>query len=107
MTKKTSVYVKKFSQISGLQKSETVEYFLLTTREKDFDVYGIEVLSGDVKKDAIEKQDLKRISYSKDYVLDILKYLYENSIKPEATLGIVLDILNINKIEKSNSLVLE
>ncbi len=99
MTKKTDIYFREFSQIPGLQKREKITYRLCKTQEEDLTIYGIELgylLKGNYNyKEG--KNIIERISNSKEVVLNILKYLYENSVKPESARSIVTDILNEKK----------
>ena len=99
MTKKTDIYFREFSQIPGLQKREKITYRLCKTQEEDLTIYGIE-LGYLLKENYNYKEDkniIERISNSKEVVLNILKYLYENSVKPESARSIVTDILNEKK----------
>ena len=111
MTKVTSVYSKEFSYIPNLQALETVNYCLCTTKNTDFTAYGIDIYSCSGPKNSFEAQkkdeaELKIISSSKDFVLKILKYLYENSIKPDTAKYIILDIINKYKFPtNSNSMI--
>lgn len=107
LLKKIDVYFRKFSQISGLQNEELVKYRLCKTEEKNFTTYGIEIISlvNSGNKES-SKEALERISCSKETVLGILKYLYENSIRPDSARCIVADILNTNKIFEESALVL-
>ena len=105
MTKVKNIYTKKFSQIQELQEPETINYCLLTTEEKNFVVYGIEVSSNFEKQG--EKKDetkVKVISCSEEFVLDIIKYLYENSIKPDTAKCIIQDIINKYTLSGENEL---
>ena len=105
MTKVKSIYTKKFSQIQELQEPEIINYCLLITEEKNFTVYGIEVSSHFEKQS--EKKDkikVKAISCSEEFVLDIIKYLYENSIKPDTTKCIIQDIISKYTLSDENEL---
>ncbi len=110
MTKKIDIYSREFSQITGLQNREIITYRLCKTQEEDLTVYGIEL--GSLLKDKYinyeknKKNLLERISCSKELVLDVLKYLYENSIKPESAYSIVTDILNTRKCRRESSITI-
>jgi len=107
VTKVTSVYSKEFSYIPNLQALETVNYCLCTTKNTDFTAYGIDIYSCSGSENSFETQkkdeaELKIISNSKDFVLKILKYLYENSIKPDTAKYIILDIINKYKLSTNS-----
>lgn len=110
MTKKINIYSREFSQITGLQSREIITYKLCKTQEEDLTVYGIE-LDSLLKNEYInyeknKKNLLERISCSKELVLDVLKYLYENSIRPESAYSVVIDILNARKFLSENAITL-
>ena len=110
MTKKIDIYSREFSQITGLQNREIITYRLCKTQEEDLTVYGIE-LDSLLKDEYInykknKKNLLERISCSKELALDILKYLYENSIRPESAYSVVMDILNAKKFLNKNAITL-
>ena len=97
MTKKIDIYSREFSQISGLQNREIIIYRLCKTQEEDLTTYGIELsyLLNDRYNTCNESKNMiERISCSEEIVLNILKYLYENSVKPETAHSIIADILN-------------
>lgn len=99
MIKKTDIYSREFSKINGLQNREIITYRLCKTQAEDLTIYGIEL--GYLLKENYNykggKNMIERISSSKEMVLNILKYLYENSVKPESACNIVADILNEKK----------
>ncbi len=105
MTTKTNIYVRHFSEISQLQTKELVYYNLCSTEEKDYVVYGLEITS-EIGKKLTNKSALNKISCSKKLVLDILNYLYENSVRPDSAIYVVEDILNLKKISDKNVLLI-
>ena len=108
MSKVKVIYSKEFSYIPDLQNFETINYCLCTTKNTDFTAYGIDIYScsgagGSFETHKKEESELKIISNSKDFVLKILKYLYENSIKPDTAKYIILDIINKYKFSVNSS----
>lgn len=93
MTTCTKLYTKTFSKIEKLQENENIYYNLISSNNNNITSYGIEVSSKSNGKE--EKLSLDCLSEDIDLINNIIKYLYENSIKPEASLGIINDILNV------------
>ncbi len=85
---------------------DLVYYNLCSTEEEGFIVYGVELVSTCEEKSYLGRISLNRLSCSKQLVLDILHYLYENSIKPDSAQYIVEDILNLKKLPDENVLVI-
>ena len=100
-----SVYTRNFSEIIGLQIAQTINYNLCTVKENDFVAYGIEVIDS-FGKTSSKMYKIQRISCSKDYVLEILKFLYENSVKPDEAPYVVFDILNEKRLLEDSILVI-
>ncbi len=95
MTTCTKLYTKTFSKIEKLQENENIYYNLISSNNNSTTSYGIEVSSESNGK----KEKLSLDCLSEDIVLinNIIKYLYENSIKPDVSLGIINDILNVTQ----------
>ncbi len=89
----TTIFKKEFSEIKGIQKEEAVSYSLSDTVIKGENVYGIEVSSLCGKKEMSES--IHNISSSKEEVMSVIKYLYENSVKAEIFKDIVSDMYGI------------
>lgn len=92
MFKTKTIYKRNFSKISTVQEHEQIIYNLCITEENTASSYGIEIIS---KKKTTQKCQLISISDSKSYILEILTFLYENSIKPDTALGIISDIFTL------------
>ena len=89
----TTVFKKEFSEIWGIQKEEAVLYSLSNTVIKGESVYGIKVSSLCGQKEISET--IHNISSSKEEVMRVIKYLYENSVKAEIFKDIVSDMYGI------------
>ncbi len=92
MTKTKNIFKKTFSQIEDIQETEQIYYNLYETESQEFTAYGIEVISE--KNNKVEKISLKQISDSKVFIINIITYLYENSVKPCSACGIISDLIN-------------
>lgn len=92
MIKTTTIYKRKFSKISNVQDYEQILYNLCITSENNVNLYGIEIIS---KRHNTKHCQLINISHSKSYILEILKFLYENAVKPDVAPGIISDIFNL------------
>lgn len=86
----TTVFKKEFSPIKGIQKEEEVFYSLSDTVIKGENIYGIEVSSLCDQKEVSEA--IHNISSSREEVMNIIKYLYENSVKTEVFKDIISDM---------------
>lgn len=86
----TTVFKKEFSPIKGIQKEEEVFYSLSDTVVKGENIYGIEVSSLCDQKEVSEA--IHNISRSREEVMNIIKYLYENSVKTEVFKDIISDM---------------
>lgn len=86
----TTVFKKEFSPIKGIQKEEEVFYSLSDTVIKGENIYGIEVSSLCDQKEVSEA--VHNISSSREEVLNIIKFLYENSVKTEVFKDIISDM---------------
>ncbi len=88
----TTIYLKRFSKIFNVQEEEEVYYSLAQSNEVSGPVYGIEVSS--VCNGKRECDRVESITSVKETVLDIIQYLYENSVKLEAFEDVVNDFIN-------------
>lgn len=87
------IYTRDFSKIEGIQNGERVYYNLLFQNEEEENmVYGIELVSSINGK--MENQIFDGISASRETTLNILKFLYENSVRPYEFIGIVSDLIS-------------
>lgn len=87
------MYSRHFSNIAHLQTEETVFYNLHETHCAGSGFYGIELVSQPADAKEHQKVCLDALSNSREDTLDILKFLHENAVKPEASVGIISDIL--------------
>ena len=87
------IYTKEFSKIEGIQNGERVYYNLLFQNEGEENmVYGIELVSSINGK--LENQIFEGVSDSEETTLNILRFLYENSVRPYDFVGLVSDIIS-------------
>ena len=93
MTCITNIYKKEYSEISNIQDKKNVYYNLVKTVSNELTYFGIEII---LKKDIgkPEKVFFDGISESENYVLNIIKFLYENSIKPNVSFEIISDLIS-------------
>ena len=93
MTCITNIYKKEYSEITDIQRKNNVYYNLVKTISDDLTYFGIEiVLKNDISNP--EKAFFDGISESENYVLNIIKFLYENSVKPDVSLEIISDLVS-------------
>ncbi|MBR1779225.1 MAG: hypothetical protein IJ758_01825 [Clostridia bacterium] len=98
MNRTENLFKKQFTYIKDIQDMENIYYNLYETDIDSAPTYGVEIIS---EKDTIrEKTSLKQISDSKSFIVDIIRYLYENSIRPESACGIISDLINENFFKK-------
>ena len=83
-----NLYIRKFSEIDGMQKKQTIEYNLCSETIGGKTVYGINVFSEETHE---EKTYL--ISDSIETVRLFIKYVYENSVKEDVVEDLVSDFL--------------
>lgn len=91
-----NIYSKSYSSISDtLQNSRTINYDLVKSRFGNKNFYGIHITScnkGDFFEDMV-----MNISSDKNFVLDILKYFYENAVDIMNFKDVLNDIFYIAK----------
>jgi len=92
MANAKNIFKRQFTYIKNIQDAEKVYYNLYETNSGSNTTYGIEIISE--KNHALEETSLKQISESKNFIVNILTYLYENAVKPEHALGIINDLIN-------------
>ncbi len=93
MTCITNIYKKEYSEIEGIQTHKNIYYNLVKTVSDNLTYFGIEIiLKSDVN--VPEKVLFDGISESEIYVRNIIKFLYENSIKPDVSLEIISDLVS-------------
>ena len=93
MTCITNIYKKEYSEIADIQSKKNVYYNLVKTISDDLTYFGIEIiLKNDINNP--EKAFFDGISESENYVRNIIKFLYENSIKPDSSLEIISDLVS-------------
>ena len=90
MTKNT-VYCKNFSKISNIQEKETIVYNELLTTFDNMEFYGIEITSSIDE----EKFVVQRLSDKERDVMDILTFLYENSVRVNGCDSILEDTFKL------------
>lgn len=93
MTTVTNIYEKIFSEIFNIQEAEEISYNLCTSHSKTVTTYGVELISK--KGKGSQTCTLSSISTTKKLVLEILTFLYENSVKPDSAPGVISDIFNL------------
>jgi hypothetical protein len=71
------IYVKNFSEISGLQAKEEVTYNELINNSNGNDSYGIEIVSTNSDQVSV----FSDLSDDEKYVLDLITLLYENAVR--------------------------
>lgn len=86
----TKIYSRKFSDICDLQGEESIDYNLVCSNDSTNAKYGIELVS--VLCNDVCKESVLGISSSKERVMDVIKYLYENSVKIDSCRDIISDI---------------
>ena len=91
VVEKSNVYTKEFSNISGIQEKKIIKYYIFEEVLEEIKYYGIIVseICGDKRFD-----DGFCISQYRCKVLDILQFLYENSVSPVNVKDIVEDLLH-------------
>ena len=94
MTRKTNIYKKNYSTIANIQSEEHIYYDLLETYSFNFTFFGIEIVQKNSSNDVLNKIYFEGISEQKGFVLDIIKFLYENSIKPDSALAVISDLIS-------------
>ena len=93
MTCITNIYKKEYSEIADIQSKKNVYYNLVKTISDDLTYFGIEIiLKNDINSP--EEAFFDGISESENYVRNIIKFLYENSIKPDVSLEIISDLIS-------------
>ncbi len=93
MTHSINIYKKYYSEIMNIQSKESVYYNLIKTVSDTLTCYGVEIILKN-SLDQLDTVKLEGISESKIFVLEIIKFLYENSIKPNSALAIVSDLIS-------------
>lgn len=93
MIQNINIYKKVYSEIINIQNKEIVYYNLITTLSDKLTYYGIEIIL-ESENDSPERTCFEGLSESKSFVLDIIKFLYENSIKPCSSLAIISDLIS-------------
>lgn len=93
MTKTINIYKKNFSTIPNVQEQEQILYNLCKTKSQNIVTYGVEIVSK--KQQKRQQCTLSSLSNVETLILDILKFLYENSIKPDSAPAVISDIFNL------------
>lgn len=93
MTCITNIYRKEYSDIADIQQKNNVYYNLVKTISDNLTYFGIEVILKNEKAN-LETALFQGVSESEKNVRDILKFLYENSIKPETSVEIISDLVS-------------
>lgn len=88
------IYSKKFSSIPYLQEEENLSYILLSETINCKPIFTIKISSN--LNQFAKDEYIKNISIPKEYALYIIKYLYENAVRPEVAIDIISDILYVN-----------
>lgn len=99
MTCITNIYKKEYSEIADIQRRNNVYYNLVKTVTEDLTYFGIEIILKN-EQTTPEKAFFKGISESELQVRDILKFLFENSIKPNVSMEIISDLVSLLEYAK-------
>lgn len=89
--KKINIYTKKFSEINNVQSKKIIKYHICEENIGDTKIYGISIL--EICKGNNLEKTLDYISFDYFLTLNILKFLYENSIGVLNFKDVVKDIL--------------
>ena len=87
-----NIYSKEFSRINKIQKHKIINYNICKTNLGTSQIYGINI--SEVKLGNKKEQTIQNISFSYYKVLNILQFLYENSIGIISFKDIIEDLLN-------------
>ncbi len=98
MTRVTNIYKKDYSEIKNIQHQSNIYYNLIKTMSDTLTCYGIEIILKNNSTN-LETANFEGISESKTFVLDIIKFLYENSIKPDSSLYIISDLISAREYD--------
>ncbi len=94
----TNLYSKNFSEIKDIQNEKLLEYNLFESKVDDKINYGIQITSFDGRNR--EEYISEVICDNKEFVQDVVKYLYENSVDIDTCEYVLNDLfinLNIKK----------
>ena len=89
----TNLYIKKFSEIRGMQEKQTIYYNLCSEKVDDRPVYGINIFSEDDR----DEQKTYLISESIEMTKLFIKYVYENAVGIDVIEDVVNDFLCIKQ----------
>ena len=89
--KKTNIYTKNFSEINSIQSKKIIKYYICEENICDTKIYGISIL--EIGKSNNLEKTFNYISFDYCLILNILKFLYENSIGILNFKDVVKDIL--------------
>ena len=98
MNKTENLFKRRFTYIKDIQDTEDIYYNLYETNNASNTTYGIEIISE--KNTGSEETSFKQISESKSFIVNIIKYLYENAIRPEYAFDIICDLINADFFKK-------
>ena len=87
-----NIYSKEFSKIDKIQKWKIINYNICKTNSGISEIYGINISETEMNK--TKEQTIENISFSYDEVMNILRFLYENSIGIISFKDIIEDLLN-------------
>ena len=87
-----NVYSKEFSEIDKIQKRKTINYNICEISKGNTKIYGINI--SETKLNKTTEKTMKNISISYYKVMNILQFLYENSVGIISFKDIIGDLLN-------------
>lgn len=92
MKESVTIYEKQFSNLNGIQTAQRVEYMILYEQTETETIYGIKI-SGQEENKEKKVNSIHKISYSKEYVLSLLTFLYENAVTVESAKEVISNLI--------------
>ena len=87
------IYIKTFSRIERIQQRRTIEYNVYESQVEGLIVYGVHLK--EKRRTIVTERVVKYVSCDYCKILDILQFLYENSIGPINVNDIVEDLMDV------------
>lgn len=87
------VYLKTFSKIEKIQQRRTIEYNVYESQIEGLIVYGVHLK--EKRRSIVTEKIIECVSCDYCKILDILQFLYENSIGPVNVSDIVEDLMDV------------
>lgn len=92
MKESVVVYEKQFSNLEGIQNAQKIQYIMISNHKGNNTVYGIEV-NGQEEHSEKKSDRITEISYSKEHVLALITFLYENAVPVESAKEIIYNMI--------------